>query len=273
VDIRRSECVRPHGTIKNMRALCVALALVSALAAQPTTADQQMNLGVEAYRNGRYAAAAQHFAAALQLDPGYGDARLYLATAYMSQYLPGSTDPANLRMAQQALDEFQQVLILDPEHEVALSSIALLYFNQRKFEDAREWYEKLVSLDPDDKHAWYTLGVIAWSQWHPAYDEARAKLNMKPEDGSPLPDKGLREDLKRRYGATVDEGIRDLQKSLSIDPSYADAMVYLNLLLRGRAGWAESKAECDKDTATAEGWLRKADEIRRRKTEHVPARP
>jgi hypothetical protein len=115
--------------------------------------------------------------------------------------------------------------------------------------------------------------VIAWRQWHPAYDEARAKLNMKPEDPGALPDKSVREDLKRRYGAMVDEGIRDLQKALSIDPDYVDAMVYLNLLLRGRAGWAESKAECDKDTGAADEWVRKADETRKRKTEQVPARP
>jgi tetratricopeptide (TPR) repeat protein len=271
--MRRSKFVCPRGTIENMRVLGLAVALVSTLAAQPTTADQQVSLGVEAYRSARYAAAAEHFAAALKLDPGYVDARLYLATAYMSQYIPGSKDPANLRLAEQALDEFQQVLVLDPEQEMALASIALLYFNERKFEDAREWYEKLISLDPDNKEGWYTLGVIAWSQWRPAYDEARAKLNMKTDDAGALPDKSVREDLKRRYGATVDEGIRDLEKALSIAPNYADAMVYLNLLLRGRAGWAESQAECDKDIAAADGWLRKADETRKRKTEHVPARP
>jgi tetratricopeptide (TPR) repeat protein len=256
-----------------MRVLCLALALASTLAAQPATADQQMSLGIEAYRSGRYAAAAEHFASALKLDPGYGDARLYLATAYMVQYVPGLETAENRRLAQQALDEFEQVLILDPEHEVALASIASLYYKERKFEDAREWYEKLVSLNPDNRDAWYTLGVIAWRQWHPAYDEARAKLSMKPEEGGPLPDKAVREDLKRRYGATVDEGIRDLEKALSLDPTYADAMGYLNLLLRARAGWAASQAECEKDTAAADGWIRKAEETRKRKMEHVPSRP
>ena len=187
-EMRRSTFVCPNGTIENMRVLCFAAALVSALAAQPTTADQQVSLGIEAYRSARYAAAAGHFAAALQLDPGYVDARLYLATAYMVQYVPGSETEENRRLAQQALDGFQQVLILDPEHEMALASIASLYYKERKFEDAREWYEKLTSLDPDNRDAWYTLGVIAWSQWHPAYDEAwRADCRAPPATGSTAP--------------------------------------------------------------------------------------
>jgi len=256
-----------------MRLLCLALMLASTLAAQPTAADQQVNLGIQAYRSAHYAAAVEHFAAALQLDPGYVDARFYLATSYMAQYTPGSEDRANLHMAQQAVDEFEQVLVQDPEHESALSSIALIYFNERKYEDAREWYEKLISLDSDNKEAWYTLGVIAFNEWRPANDQARAKLNVRPDDNGPLPDKAVREDLKKRFNATLEDGIQALEKSLMIDPEYTDAMVYLNLLLRARAGWAESKPEYDKDVAAGEAWVHKADAIRKSKAEHVPARP
>jgi tetratricopeptide (TPR) repeat protein len=256
-----------------MRVLFLALALTSALPAQSGSADQQVSVGINAYRSAHYAAAVEHFTAALQLDPGYLDARLYLAMAYMVQYVPGSETAENRHLAQQAQDEFQQVLNLDPEHETALTSIASLYFRQRKFEDAREWFEKVVSLDADNREAWFTLGVIAWNEWHPAYDAARAKVNMKAEELAPLPDKSVREDLKRRYRATLDEGIRDLEKALTIDPDYSDAMVYLDLLLRGRAGWAESTAEYDTDIAAADRWTRKAVETRKHKMEHVPSQP
>src|SRR5207248_4634119 len=120
------------------------------LAAQVPDVEQRMAQGIAAYRNARYAAAAEHFAAVLQLDPGYVDARLYLGTAYMAQTVPGSEDPNNTRLVVRAIDEFQQVLNLDPEHEVALSSIASLYYQQKKYDDAKEWYEKLTSLDPDN---------------------------------------------------------------------------------------------------------------------------
>jgi tetratricopeptide (TPR) repeat protein len=249
-----------------MRILVLAL-FAPALLAQATNAEEQVNLGVKAYQNARYDEAVEHFSTAVRLDPAYLNARLYLATAYMSQYIPGAQSPENLRMAQRAHDEFQQVLALDPENDVAMASIASLYYSQKKFEDAREWYEKLTSLDPENKEAWYTLGVIAWSQFYPAYGEARARLHMKPDDPGPLPDADARAALKARWGKVVADGIQNLEHALRIDPEYDDAMAYMNLLIRERADWAESKAEYNKDTATADDWVQKALETKKRKAE------
>src|SRR5690349_14355535 len=112
--------------------LVVAL-FAPALLAQSTNAEEQVKLGVKAYQSASYAEAAEHFSTAVRLDPGYLNARLYLATAYMSQYTPGAESPENAQMAQRAHDEFQQVLTLDPENDVAMASIASLYYNQKKF--------------------------------------------------------------------------------------------------------------------------------------------
>src|ERR1044072_325592 len=213
-----------------MRGLLLAFAALT-LAAQPPTAEQRMRQGIEAFRNARYAAAAEHSAAALQLDPGYVDARMYLATSYMVQYVPGSEDPANAQLAIRAIDEFQQVLNLDPEHETALASIAAMYYRQKKYTDAKEWYEKLPSLDAENKDAWYTLGVIAWSRFYPAHKAARSKLGMLPETPGPLPDPATRQELKQRYAAIIADGIQNLEKALALDPEYDDAMAYINLLI------------------------------------------
>jgi Tfp pilus assembly protein PilF len=243
---------------------------VLALAAQTPDVEQRMAQGIEAYRNARYAAAAEHFAAVLAIDPGYVDARLYLGTAYMSQYVPGSQDANNVHMALRAIDEFQQVLNLDPEHEVALASIASLYHLQKKFDDAKEWYEKLTSLDPDNKEAWYTLGVIAWEQFYPAYQAARAKLAMKPEDPGPLGDSAARQELKSRYGGVVADGIQNLEKALAIDPEYDDAMAYMNLLVRERADWLDSADAYRREIAIADGWVQKALAIKKLKAGRRP---
>jgi tetratricopeptide (TPR) repeat protein len=248
-----------------MTGVLLACASLMLAAAQPSNTERRMAQGIEAYRNGRYAAAAEHFAAAVQLDPGYVDARLYLGTSLMAQYVPGSDDPGNAHLASRAVDEFQEVLNLDPEHELALSSIASIYYRQKKYDEAAEWYEKLTSLDPDNKEAWYTLGVIAWNRFYPAHEAARATAGLQPPDTGPLPDPGLRKDLKRRYSAIVAEGIEDLQKALSIDPAYDDAMAYLNLLLRQRADWADSPAEYQKEIAAADVWVQKAVEARKLK--------
>jgi Tfp pilus assembly protein PilF len=251
--------------------MMVLVVLAPALLAQ--TADEHVNIGIKAYQGGRYAEAAEQFATAVKLDPGYLDARLYLATAYMSQYTPGGESAENLQLAQRAHDEFQQVLAIDPENDTAMASIASLYFNEKKFEDAREWYEKLTSLDPENKQAWYTLGVIAWSQFYPAYGKARAGAQLKPVDPGPLPDAGARSALKARWGPIVAAGIQNLEHALSIDPEYDDAMSYMNLLIRERADWDESKTEYARDIATADEWVRKALDTKKRKAERQMPRP
>jgi hypothetical protein len=48
-----------------------------------------LNKGVQAFKSAKYTQAVDHFKEAVQLDPNNPNARLYLATAYMSQYIPG----------------------------------------------------------------------------------------------------------------------------------------------------------------------------------------
>lgn len=56
-------------------------------------ARDNLNKGVKQFIDQKYDAAAQYFEKSIQLDPGFERARMYLATAYMSQFVPGSTDP------------------------------------------------------------------------------------------------------------------------------------------------------------------------------------
>ncbi len=48
-----------------------------------------LNHGVQAYKGAKYSEAVDYFKTAVQLDPDNTMPRLYLATAYMSQYIPG----------------------------------------------------------------------------------------------------------------------------------------------------------------------------------------
>ena len=58
-----------------------------------------LNKGVKAFSDQKYDAAAQFFEKAIQEDPHFEVARLYLATSYTSQFVPGSTDPKSEKMA------------------------------------------------------------------------------------------------------------------------------------------------------------------------------
>ena len=96
-------------------------------------ARDQLNKGVAAYRNAQFQSAIMHFKNAVALDPTLLNARLYLATAYVQQYIPGGESPDNLKIAQQAIDAFDDVLKMDPNNTTAIASVAQIYYNMKKF--------------------------------------------------------------------------------------------------------------------------------------------
>lgn len=243
-------------------------------------ARDHLNKGVHAYKSARYDEAVEHFKTAVQLDPEFPTARLYLATAYMNQYIPGADSPENNQYAKAAQDEFLRVLENSPDdpdsRKVAIAYLASLNYQQasgipkledklRKLDQARAWYEKLVQVDPQNKEAWYSLGVITWAKWYPELMAARTKLGMKPEDPGPLKDAKVRAELREKYGPMVEEGISNLEKALEVDPDYDDAMAYMNLLIRERADLADTPQQYKRDIEIAENWVDKTMETKKRK--------
>jgi tetratricopeptide (TPR) repeat protein len=229
----------------------------------------QLNRGVQAYRSAKYADAVEFFKTAVNLDPTNLNGRLYLATAYMTQYIPGAESPENLQLAKQAKEEFMKVLEKDPNDKTALASLASLSYQQaqgmpdleqklKKLDEAKEWYLKLIAADPQNKEGFYSLAVIDWVKWYAAWMKSRADLGMKPEEPGPIKDKKIKADLKDQYSAVIEDGIKNLQKALDIDPNYDDAMAYMNLLIRERADLDESPDQYKKDIETADGWVQKA---------------
>jgi len=137
-------------------------------------------------------------------------------------------------------------------------------------DQAVEWNKKLIAINPKNKDAYYTLGVIAWSQWLIPDREARNKMGMKPEDPGPLKDKKIREELKAKYRPMLDEGVANMQKALDIDPEYDEAMAYMNLLIRYRADLDDSQEEYKKDWDSADAWVQKALATKKIKNERLP---
>jgi TonB family protein len=236
----------------------LVLALSPLVAQDPVDSIGWLNRGVQAFKNAQYPDAIAAFQEAVDMDPTSVPTRLYLATAYMRQFIPGSESPENLRFAELANDEFVRVLDVDDKNTVAMTSLGSLYLNQKKWDEAQRWFETLVAVDPNNADAYYTLGFIAWSKWYPAYGAARARLGMKQEDPGPIPDIAVRQDLKSQYGPVIDAGLQALQKALQIKPQFSDAMAYMNLLIRERADLRDTPAEYQRDTAAADEWVRKA---------------
>jgi len=236
-------------------------------------ARDNLNQGVNAFKSGNYANAADHFKTAIALDPTFDVARLYLATAYVQQYIPGTETPENKKYAQAAMEEFGTVLKTDPGNLLANESMASLYYNMKDFARAEEWHKKVVAIDPKNKESYYTLGVIPWTQFIGPDREARLNEKMRPEDPAPLKDAKERAALKEKYWAPLSEGIEYEKKALAVDPEYENAMAYMNLLIRYRADMDDTKEQASADTKEADNWVEKALETQKIKAKRKAENP
>lgn len=236
--------------------LAVAAALLSTAGCSKLRARDELNKGVSAYKAGQPEQAIEHFKNAVNYDDDLKVAKLYLATAYAQQYVPGVDTQENLRMADQAISEYQMVLQRDPSSVNSLKGIAYLYLNMKKFDDAREYYKKAAALDPNDPENYYSLGVIAWTEAYKDAADLKARSGMKVDD--PLKskqDQKLCDELRAKDGAVVDEGMKMLETAIDKRQDYDDAMAYLNLLYRRKA----NDLTCD-DPAAMAGYVKTANE-------------
>ena len=209
---------------------------------------------MQAFKNAQYPEAVENFKTAVELDPSFPDrapvsgdglhAAVHSGRRFAGEQSDGHGRPRPVPEGAGAGTR---------RTTVAIASIASLYLNQKKWDEAQQWYEKLIAVDPNNADAYYSLGFIAWSKWYPVYGTARANLGMKQEDPGPIKDKKVREELKAKYGPVIEGGLQALDKALQIDPEYDDAMAYENLLIRERA-----------DLDGHQGRVREADQDRRR---------
>src|SRR5215467_5800055 len=231
------------------------LVLVSA-GCDKLRARDQLNKGVAAYKNAKYEQAIDHFKEAVALDNSLQNAKLYLATAYAQQYIPGVDSPENLQNANAAIDQYKAVLHHDAKNVNSIKGIAYLYLQMKKFEDAKDYYRKAIALDANDPEAYYSIGVIDWTQAYQPRMEERSKLGLRPDE--PLKDKKVCAKLREDGGQIIQDGIDNLNKALQLRQDYDDAMAYMNLLYREKAD-----RECDQpeertaDLKTADEWVDK----------------
>jgi len=271
----------PRKILISLAAAAVLVLAGASAGCKKLEARDNLNKGVQAFKNAKYADAVEFFKRAIELDPTYPTAKLYLATAYMSQYIPGAESPENLSFAENAAKYFMEVLNEDPNNTTAIKSLASLAYQQSsgaptteeklaRLDKAAEWNRRLAQVNPQEKEAYYSLGVIAWAKFYPVWMSTRNKLGMRPDEPGPLKDKKVRTELREKYMALIEDGIQNLKKALEIDPEYDDAMAYLNLLHRERADLHDDAAAYKKDIDEADMWINKTLETRKIKAERQP---
>jgi len=237
-----------------------------------------LNKGVANFKNGQYDAAVEDFKEAKDLDPSLLNARLYLATAYASQYIPGAPSDENVKRGTAAIDEFKGVLEKDANNLSAIDGIGSILFqmsgqpfNPEKFQESKTYHQKHIELKPSDPEPYYWIGVIDWTlafrgnaEMRTEYNKAHINKQIKESDALPA---AVRTDFVGKYGQLVDEGIASLQKAIQLRPDYDDAMAYLNLLYRRKADMVESAEERASYQKQADDLVEKVKEIKQKRAE------
>ena len=236
--------------------LLLAGFLLGAAGCQKLKARDELNKGVTAYKDSKYQLAVEHFKQAVELDPTLLNARLYLATAYANQYVPGSEAEENLRVGEQAITEFQNVLKEDPNNLGSVSGIASLYFQMKRMDDAKEYYNKQIQVEPDNPEAYYSIGVIDWTMTYQPRIVLKSRLGLKPDE--PIKDAKERRALAERNAPLVEEWMQMLNKAMELREDYHEAMAYLNLLYREKADLADTTEGREELARTADSWMEKS---------------
>ncbi|MEO6802728.1 MAG: hypothetical protein ABI197_05720 [Granulicella sp.] len=254
-------------------AALLALMLGTVTGCNKLKARDQLNKGVQSFKNARYEEAVEHFQTAISLYPDDPMSKLYLATAYSYQVVPNLDTPENLAIAQKALDGFNEVLQKNPNDLTALKQIASIDFNTKRLDQAKEYQRKVIAISPNDSEAYYTVGVVDWMQ---AYKNAVAILAADgltdDGNGNPKKSKDACAKLKAANTELVAEAQQYLSKAVEINPDYDEAMSYLNLTARRKADLeCPDDAARKADVAQAEQWdqkamgARKANELKKEK--------
>ena len=245
---------------------------------EQSQAREALNKGVQDFKNGQYEEAARDLLRAKQLDPKLLNARLYLATTYASQYIPGAEGEENIRMGHAATEEFRGVLSLDPQNISAIDSLGSMLFQMggHPFDrdlvaESKPFHQQHIYLRPGDPEPYYWIGLIDWTLAFRANILLRTKFNLSvrgrqlSDDALLPPD--LREEYAREYGRIIDEGIDALNHAISIKPDYDDAMAYLNLLYRRKADTMASEGEREQLFKMADDLVDKVKEFKQKRAE------
>jgi hypothetical protein len=127
-------------SLKMLALASIGLAVLLTTSCDKLKARSELNKGVQAFKANHPEQAGDHFQKAAQLDPSLLNARIYLATAYATQYTPGADTPDNNQLGQQAIDEYKAVLekIQKRKQPQGYCGVVL----QQRLDDAKQYHHK-----------------------------------------------------------------------------------------------------------------------------------
>lgn len=266
--------------------LLLALAIIVQSGCAQFRAKMEVSQGNELYNAKKYEAAIEKYKSALTKAPKLSTIYLNLGLSYMALYVPGSPHPKDKQYADNAIAYLKEYLKYDPnnprvneylitmylnsermndaigyfeEHlkknpqdTGAMQKLAFLYAKSGKFNESLQWYQKRAQVEPNNAEAYYVIGVICWEKSYKFAD-------VTPEEREKL----------------IQTGMSALERAIKLNPNYADAYLYMNLLYREKAkqialdpaAVPEDKIdEYNSYLAKAKELMEKAQEIRKKST-------
>ena len=206
----------------------------------------EMKQGNDLYAAKKYEEAILKFQDAIKKSPDLAEAYLNVGLSYMALYVPGSTHPKDVKYADEAIKYLKEYLKRRPDDKSAndylvqmylnadrkedaityfadylqknpndvqiIQKLAYLYAQTGKFDEALKWYKRRTEVEPNNPEAFYVIGVICWEKSYKFAD-------VTPEERQKL----------------IDTGMQSLEKAIQINPDYADAYLYMNLMYREQA--------------------------------------
>ena len=250
-------------------AVCAVIASSLALTAHAqSSSHEEMNLAGAAYNQGDFKTSVQHFENAVKLDSANINTKLFLAHALIRESLAEKAQPGNALM-NSARQQYLDVLALDPQEKLAMQGMMVAAMDAKRFSEAHDWVLKMIQLDPKEKGAYYTAAVLDWATVFPEFQRAKQAAGGRAEDYF-IPDSNMRKNLRDQFLPQIEDGFRMLQIALQLDPNYADAMAYMNLLDRLKSGLVDSAVESKDLLSKADDWVGKALNAKRRTTQSQP---
>ncbi|HSA96451.1 MAG TPA: tetratricopeptide repeat protein [Acidobacteriota bacterium] len=237
---------------------------------------QLIRKGNQYFKEQLYADALAKYQQATTLDPKEVRLDKFIAMSYMGMYNPGSSNPKDLEALQNAIESFKSYLAAKPDDEkaakllvttymnsgkvddaieffkemlqrnpkdtAAVQTIAMLYAKKGDFENSMVWQRKRADLEPKNAEVYYTMGVTAWDK----------SYNSVPE--------ALPPDQRR---AIIEQGLKDLEKAIELNPDYFESMFYVGLLYRELGKMETSPAKKAEWAAKADEWQKKGLDLRK----------
>ena len=204
-------------------------------------AKDKLNQGAILYNQGRTKEAQQFFRDALSWDEKNPVGNLFLGATLVKDY-KAATGPERDKLANEALDTYKKALDLVGNNcknrDNAISYIASIYQDLEKMNEWRDWILKRAEGECSTKDVqattYYTVAVNYWDcsfQQTKRYQDqallAKDAFHYRNMDYSP---EALAD--KQKAESCAAKGLEYIEKALSIDPEYVDAMFYKSLLIR-----------------------------------------